>query len=96
MGDHEVKQDGRLRELAAVLGARAKKAYSAGVAGAALAIGGISVAGFWSDGKVDTNKVAAAAGSVVVGFVAGFLAAFLPRNAVAASSEQVDRSDQVR
>ncbi|WIB25440.1 hypothetical protein [Curtobacterium sp. MCSS17_015] len=83
MGDHEQKTGGRLRELTAMLGARAKKAYSAGVAGAALAIGGISVAGFWADGKVDTEKVAAAAGSIVVGFVAGFLAAFLPRNAVA-------------
>jgi len=86
MGDHEVKSAGRLRELAAMLGARAKKAYSAGVAGAALAIGGISVAGFWADGKVDTGKVAAAAGTIVVGFIGGFLAAFLPRNAVSPSS----------
>lgn len=62
------------------LGARAKKAWSAGVAGAVLAIGGVSVAGFWSDGQVDTAKVAAAAGTIVVGFVGGFLAAFIPRN----------------
>lgn len=65
------------------LGARAKKAWSAGVAGAALAIGGVSVAGFWADGHVDTEKIAAAAGTIVVGFVGGFLAAFIPRNAPA-------------
>ena len=82
MGDHEVKSRGRLHELAAMLGARARKAYSAGVAGAALAIGGISVAGFWADGKVDTGEVAAAAGTIVVGFLGGFLAAFLPKNAI--------------
>lgn len=86
MGDHEVKSGGRISQLAAMLGARAKKAYSAGVAGAALAIGGISVAGFWADGKVDTGKVAAAAGTIVVGFIGGFLAAFLPRNAVTPSA----------
>ncbi|PZE66882.1 hypothetical protein [Curtobacterium sp. MCBD17_021] len=88
MGDHEQKTGGGLRELIAMLGARAKKAYSAGVAGAVLAIGGISVAGFWADGKVDTEKVAAAVGSIVVGFVAGFLAAFLPRNATTSSSSE--------
>jgi hypothetical protein len=89
MGEHEGKTGSRLRELTAMLGARARKAYSAGVAGAVLAIGSISVAGFWADGKIDTSKVAAAAGSVVVGFIAGFLAAFLPRNAVA-TPEQGD------
>lgn len=82
MGDHEVKSGGRLRELAAMLGARAKKAYSAGAASAVLAIGAVSVTGFFADGKIDTGKVAAAAGTIVVGFIGGFLAAFLPRNAV--------------
>lgn len=93
MGEHEQKTGGRLRALADMLGARAKKAYSAGVTGAALAIGGISVAGFWADGKVDTEKVAAAAGTIVVGFVGGFLAAFLPRNAVQPGPSDGDERD---
>jgi len=100
MGEHEQKAAGRLRELVAMLGARAKKAYSAGVAGAVLAVGGISVAGFWADGKVDTQKVAAAAGTVVVGFIGGFLAAFLPRNSVntadAAASAPEDTTSSTR
>jgi hypothetical protein len=82
MGDHEIETTGRLREFLTMLGARARKAYSAGITGATLAIGGVSVAGFWADGKVDTEKIAAAAGTIVVGFVAGFLAAFLPKNAI--------------
>lgn len=88
MGTHE-KQNGRLHELLAMLGARARKAYSAGVTGATLALGGISVAGFWADGKIDTEKVAAAAGTIVVGFIAGFLAAFLPRNAINPKTQEL-------
>ncbi|MBF4613740.1 hypothetical protein [Curtobacterium sp. VKM Ac-1376] len=81
-GKHEATTPSWLTTFLTNLGARAKKAWSAGVAGAALAIGGISVTGFWADGKIDTAKVGAAAGAVVVGFVAGFLAAFLPKNAI--------------
>jgi len=89
-GKHEDTTRPWWSKYAAQLGARAKKAWSAGVAGAALAIGGISVAGFWADGHVDTQKVAAAAGTVVVGFVGGFLAAFLPRNATTPTDAQGD------
>lgn len=87
-GKHEATATSWWSKFAAQLGARAKKAWSAGVAGAALAIGGVSVAGFWADGHIDTQKVAAAAGTVVVGFVGGFLAAFLPRNATAATDDE--------
>ncbi|MBF4602845.1 hypothetical protein [Curtobacterium sp. VKM Ac-2884] len=79
---HEAVPASGLSRFIANLGARAKKAWSAGVAGAALGIGGISVTGFWADGKIDTAKVGAAAGAVATGFVVGFLAAFLPKNAI--------------
>lgn len=82
MGDHEKQATGRLGALLAVLGARARKAYSAGAASAVLAIGAVSVTGFFADGKIDTGKIAAAAGTIVVGFIGGFLAAFLPKNAI--------------
>jgi len=81
-GKHEAMSGSWFSRLVSDLGARAKKAWSAGVAGAALAIGGISVTGFWADGRIDTAKVGAAAGAVVTGFVVGFLAAFLPKNAI--------------
>lgn len=88
-GKHEAVSRSWVTGFVANLGARAKKAWSAGVAGSVLAIGGISVAGFWVDGKVDTEKVATAAGAVVVGFVGGFLSAFLPRNAINPSTPEL-------
>lgn len=88
-GKHEAVSGSWFSRFAADLGARAKKAWSAGVAGAALAIGGISVTGFWADGKIDTAKVGAAAGAVVTGFVVGFLAAFLPRNAINPATQEL-------
>lgn len=88
-GKHEAVSGPWFSRFVADLGARAKKAWSAGVAGAALAIGGISVTGFWADGKVDTAKVGAAAGAVATGFVVGFLAAFLPKNAINPATQEL-------
>jgi uncharacterized membrane protein YfcA len=68
------------QKFTANLGARAKKAWSAGVAGAVLAGSGVSLSAFWAEGNLDTEAVATAAGAIVVGFVGGFLAAFIPRN----------------
>lgn len=68
------------QRFASNLGARAKKAWSAGVAGAVLAGSGVSLSAFFAEGHLDTAAVATAAGAIVVGFVGGFLAAFVPRN----------------
>jgi hypothetical protein len=76
MAEHEAAPVSGTSKLLSKLGAQAKKAWAGGTAGATLAIGGISVSGFWADGHVDTGKVAAAAGTIVVGFVGGFLAVF--------------------
>jgi NhaP-type Na+/H+ or K+/H+ antiporter len=63
------------------LGAQAKKAYAGGIAGAGTAIAAISFTGFFADGQIDTGKIAAAAGSIVTGFVGGFLLVFFaPKN----------------
>lgn len=81
-GEHEAKPAlswwARTR---ADLGRRARKAWAGGVAGATAVVATISFMGFWADGKIDTGKVATAAGSIVTGFVGGFLTVFFAKNA---------------
>lgn len=59
---------------------KAKKAYTAGIAGAVAAAGGLTLTGFFADGKLDTNAVVTAALTVVGAFVLSFLGAWLPSN----------------
>lgn len=59
--------------------ANAKKAYSAGVAGAVTAIGGLSIGAIFAGGSLDTDTLLADAGIVLGGFVLGFFGAWLPR-----------------
>lgn len=79
--DHRAGTPEAWQKFTARFGARVKKAWSAGVAGLVLAGSGVSVGSWWADGHLDADAIAAAAGACVVGFVAGFLSAFLPRNA---------------
>lgn len=57
---------------------RAKKAYTAGIAGAVTGAGTISLAGIFADGKIDGPEVVGIVGAVVGGFVLGFFGAWLP------------------
>lgn len=56
----------------------ARKAYSAGVAGAITGAGTISLSGIFADGKITGPEVLAAGGAVVGGFVIAFFGAWLP------------------
>jgi hypothetical protein len=66
----------------ATLGARASKAWGAGVAGAVTAVGAVSVAGLFTAHGLDATAIAAAGGSIVGGFLLGFVGAYFPTNAV--------------
>lgn len=71
--------------------AAAKKAYAAGVAGAIAAIGSVSIAGLFTDGKVDTNAALVAVATVIGGFVLGFFGAWLPSNAQGTVKYDMDK-----
>jgi hypothetical protein len=60
--------------------ANAKKAYTAGIAGAVTAAGGLSLGAVFTGGTIDTNTLLADAGIVIGGFVLAFFGAWLPRN----------------
>lgn len=60
---------------------RAKKAYTAGVAGAITGAGTVSLAGIFADGKIDGAEVGVIISAVVGGFVLAFVGAWLPSNA---------------
>lgn len=59
---------------------RAKKAWGAGVAGLITGFGTISLSGIFADGKIDGTETLSIIGSVVGGFVLGFVGAWLPSN----------------
>lgn len=58
--------------------AHAKKAWSAGITGAVGAAATISLPTILADGKIDGPEVVGAIGTVLGGFAAFFLAAWLP------------------
>lgn len=59
---------------------RSRKAWNAGLAGAATAAGGITVYGLFTEHGIDANAVGVAVGAIVTGFVGSFLTAFLSKN----------------
>lgn len=59
---------------------RSRKAWNAGITGAAAALGTISLAGLLTDTGVNAEAIGVAAGLVVTGFVGPFVAAFFSRN----------------
>lgn len=70
--------------------ARAKKAYTAGVAGAIAGFGSISIAGIFADGKIDGPEVGGIIASVGGGFVLAFFGAWFPYQAVVAPAPGVN------
>jgi hypothetical protein len=69
--------------------ARAKKAYTAGVAGAVTGLTtNVTIAGVLADGKIDGAEVVSALGFTVGGFLLGFLGAWLPKQNPAAPRRQ--------
>lgn len=56
----------------------AKKAYSAGVAGAIVGAGTISISGIFADGKIDGSEVGGIIAAVGGGFLLAFFGAWLP------------------
>lgn len=58
--------------------ANAKKAYTAGVAGAITAAGGLSISTLFAGNGFDANQLAVDASVVVGGFVIAFFGAWLP------------------
>lgn len=68
---------------------RAKKAYSAGVGGAVVGAGTISLSGIFADGKIDGPEIVGAIGAVVGGFVVGFITAWLPKQPSSTASADV-------
>lgn len=69
--------------------ARAKKAYTAGLAGGVAAVGaGFTLGGVFADGKIDGPEVVGIGTAFVGGFAAGFLGAWLPRQNTEAPRKQ--------
>lgn len=69
--------------------ARAKKAYSAGLAGGVAGVtAGFTLGGIFADGKIDGTEVVGVATTFVGGFVLGFFGAWLPKQDTTAPRKQ--------
>lgn len=71
--------------------ARAKKAYSAGVAGGIAGVGAsFTFGGLFADGKLDGTEIVGVGSAFVGGFVLAFLGAWLPTQNTQAPRKQKD------